>query len=388
MAFDKVVDSQALDGALGAVADAIRGKTGSAAALTLEQMPGAISDIQTGGGGAELPELSNPGSAGDLMEGKQLLDGDGVPVTGTFTIAPELAEQAALINEILAVLPGKTVAAPVIEALEITGNGVYNAPEGVDGYAPITVHVPVPEGCIKPAGTLEITENGEYDVAAYAAVSVAVAGAAPVDPREGYQRVEYITTAKDETYPYIITDFYGDNESGMEVVASFQELRDRIPMGSRENSDATRFYCVYPMSASSIYYGFNTGSSISCKLKVDTIYRCQTNFLNSRVVSVYDEDGDRKGGTALSATMVKQTAPVSIFGYHSAASGAVTSKREFKLYSARCSKRHEVVREYIPVRRKSDGAVGLYEKFSGTFWGNSDPEGSAFAAGPDIDWEV
>lgn len=207
------------------------------------------------------------------------------------------------------------------------------------------------------------------------------------DPQQLYQRVEYITTAEEETYPYIITDFYGDNESGMEIVASFPILQDRVPMGSREDaSSATRFYCVYPLSTNSIYYGFNTGSSISCQLKVDTIYRCQTNFLNSRLVNVYDEDGIRKGGTTLNATLVQQVAPVSIFGYHNAETGVISSKREYKLYSARCSKRHEVVREYIPVRRKSDGAVGLYEKFSGTFWGNDAPNGSAFAAGPDIDW--
>ena len=274
------------------------------------------------GGGVELPELENPGTAQDLMVGKQLLDGAGQVVDGAFTLADELAEQAALIAEIQTAVQNK------------------------------------------------------------------IAGAVPADPREGYQRVEYITAAEEGTYPYIITDFYGDNESGMEVVASFPVLQDRIPMGSRENSDATRFYCAYPMSASSIYYGFNTGASVSCALKVDTIYRLQTNFLNSRLVNAYDEDGIRKGGTSLSGTLVQQTAPVSVFGYNYASTGNVSSKREYKLYSARCSRRHEVVREYIPCRRKSDGAVGLYEKFSGTFWGNDDPEGSAFAAGPDIDWEV
>lgn len=284
---------------------------------------------------------------------------------------------------------GGVPADPVIQALEITTNGIYDPPQGVDGYAPISVNVPVPEGYVKPTGTLEIAENGEYDVAAYAAVSVAVAGAAPADPRDQYQRVEYITAAEAETYPYIITDFYGDNESGMEIVASFPILQDRVPMGSRlDSSSATRFYCAYPMSSNSIYYGFNTGSSVSCALKVDTIYRMQTNFLNCRLVNAFDEDGVRKGGTPLSATLVQQTAPVSIFGYHNAATGSITSKREYKLYSARCSQGHEVVREYIPVRRKSDGEVGLFEKITGTFWGNDEPGGSAFAAGPDIDWEV
>ena len=208
-------------------------------------------------------------------------------------------------------------------------------------------------------------------------------GSSEPDPSALYQRVEYIESAEEGTYPYIVTDFYGDNSCGLEIVASFPVLQDRIPMGSRENSDATRFYCVYPMSASSIYYGFNTGSAISCQLKVDTIYRCQTNFLNSRLVNVYEQNGTRKGGGAISATLTQQTAPVSIFGYNYASSGSVSSKREYKLYNARCSRGHEVVREYIPCYRKSDGVVGLYEKFTGQFL---TAETGAFAKGADVDW--
>lgn len=46
-----------------------------------------------------------------------------------------------------------------IEALDITANGVYNAPEGVDGYNPITVNVPQKEPSIE---SLSITTNGTY----------------------------------------------------------------------------------------------------------------------------------------------------------------------------------------------------------------------------------
>lgn len=210
-------------------------------------------------------------------------------------------------------------------------------------------------------------------------------GAAEPDNRSQYQRVEYIESAEEGTYPYIITDFFADNSSGLEVIASFPILQDRVPMGSRENSDATRFYVTYPMSSSSVYYGFNTGASISCALKVDTKYRLQTNFLNSRLIGVYEEDGTRKANASLNQTLTEQTAPVSIFGYNSASADVVTSKREYKLYSARCSRNHEVVREYIPCYRKSDGVVGLYEKFTGQFL--TTPVGE-FAKGADIAWEV
>lgn len=54
--------------------------------------------------GVELPELDNPGSEADLMAGKQLIDADGNPVTGTFTVEEEvntLAEKLAELNTIL-----------------------------------------------------------------------------------------------------------------------------------------------------------------------------------------------------------------------------------------------------------------------------------------------
>lgn len=311
-------------------------------------------------GGVDLPELTNEGTAPDLMKGKQMISGTGAAVTGSFTLDSELSAQDTLISQIKTALAGKA-----------TGGGGDEKPtqrKTVD---------------ITSNGTTEILPDDGFVLSGVTArVNVQTGGVIEPDYKNLYQRVEYITSAEEETYPYFITDFYADNESGMEVVASFPILQDRIPMGSRQDSGTTRFYCVYPMSAHSIYYGFNTGSAVSCQLKVNTIYRCQTNFLNSRLVNVYDEDGIRKGGASLSATLTQHTVPVSIFGYNSASSGAVSSKREFKLYSARCSKRHEIVRDYIPCYRKSDGVIGLYEKCTGQFLTGE----GAFTKGADIDW--
>lgn len=63
---------------------------------------------------------------------------------------------------------------PVIESLSVTANGTYAAPDGTDGYSPVTVNVPIPDGYIVPSGTKTITENGTHDVTEYASVVVDV----------------------------------------------------------------------------------------------------------------------------------------------------------------------------------------------------------------------
>ena len=415
-----------------AIADAVRNKTGVINEMTLGDITTNINKITTSGG-VVLPTLTNEGSASDLLSGKQLIDSDGNIVEGampsTTQVTPSITVDAnGLITSSVSQTEGyvvegtksatKQLATQV--ATLITPSAAFQTaiPSGIYTTGAVTV-APIPAEYIVPQGELEVAQNGTYDVTEKTSVVVAIperqivlqnleitengtytadanydgigqvtvsvlGGNEATDDRDQYQRVEYITSAEDETYPYIITDFIADNSCGLEVVASFPKLQDRIPMGSRLDANATRFYCVYPMSASSVYYGFNTGASISCALSVNTIYRLQTNFLNSRLVNVYTEDGTRKANASLNATLTQQSVPVSIFGYNSGSSGVVSSKREFKLYSARCSRNHEVVRDYAPCYRKSDGEIGLYEKVTGQFLTNIG--GGAFTKGADIDW--
>lgn len=114
-----------------------------------------------------------------------------------------LTEQEALIATLQDTLRGKAAggggAEAVIEPLSVTGNGTYTAPDGVDGYSPVTVNVPIPDGYIVPSGTLEVTENGTKDVTAYASVSVNVptggGGGGDSDLPAGYRRADYIQFA-------------------------------------------------------------------------------------------------------------------------------------------------------------------------------------------------
>ena len=136
--------------------------------------------ITAEGGSVELPELSDPGEAADLMAGKQLIDGEGKIVDGTFTIEEEITEQDSLIEQINSALQRKTVGGglPTQEkTVEVTENGTVEVlPD--EGYtlSKVTVNadVPVPDGYIVPSGTLEVTENGTHDVTAYQSVNVNV----------------------------------------------------------------------------------------------------------------------------------------------------------------------------------------------------------------------
>lgn len=205
-------------------------------------------------------------------------------------------------------------------------------------------------------------------------------GSSEPDLRDEYQRVEYITSDSDS---YVVTDFVADNECGLEMVASFPTFADHSFMGSREDSGNTRFYVSYPLSSTSTYFGFNSATKVSTStLTINTIYRMQTNFLNSRLATVYDETGTLKGSTAINATLTAHSYPICIFRYNNAGNPTTVS-RVLTMYGARCSRKNEVVREYIPCYRKSDGVIGVFEKFTKTFL--TTPVG-AFTKGADIDW--
>lgn len=76
---------------------------------------------EAGSGGVELPTLSNEGAASDLLSGKQLIDGDGSVVTGTFTIDSELDTQDNLISQIQSALAGKSAGGVTLPTLSNPG---------------------------------------------------------------------------------------------------------------------------------------------------------------------------------------------------------------------------------------------------------------------------
>lgn len=130
-------------------------------------------------------------------------------------LSAELEAQDALISALEEAVTNKTagggtVEPPNIQPLNISANGTYTVPDGVDGYNPVTVNVPektmalqeksvsptksvqsvtadngydglkkvtvdeIPSSYIVPSGTKAITQNGTHDVKQYASVNVNV----------------------------------------------------------------------------------------------------------------------------------------------------------------------------------------------------------------------
>ena len=97
-------------------------------------------------GGVELPTLSNEGTSSELFFGKQLIDGDGNVVTGSFTIDAELNTQDDLITQIQSVvnsLPEAGSVEPTLQDKTVspsTSKQTVTADSGYDGLGTVTVN--------------------------------------------------------------------------------------------------------------------------------------------------------------------------------------------------------------------------------------------------------
>lgn len=174
--------------------------------------------------GVDLPKLSNEGAASDLMLGKELINGDGDIVVGTYvplstddatatsedivdgktayvkgqkvtgtnpydksTTDEKVDTQTSLIEQIKTALEGKSAGGngggsgsgtttPKLQVKSVTPTKSAQSvtpDSGYDGLSEVNVSA-IPSDYIIPSGTKSITENGTHDVKNYASVSVNV----------------------------------------------------------------------------------------------------------------------------------------------------------------------------------------------------------------------
>lgn len=127
------------------IADAVRVKTGKTGEIAVVDLAAEIEENISVG--VELPELTNPGESTDLLSGKELIDGSGSKVVGTFTIDDELTTQDDLISQIQNALNGKatggTAKDPILQDKTITPTTsvqTVKSDAGYDGLRQVTVN--------------------------------------------------------------------------------------------------------------------------------------------------------------------------------------------------------------------------------------------------------
>lgn len=110
---------------------------------TIQELLNTINALPDAGG-VDLPTLTNEGTAADLLSGKELIDGDGNVVAGTFSIEEELTTQDNLISQIQTALQNKASASePVLQTKTVTpttSQQVIIPDSGYDGLSNVTVN--------------------------------------------------------------------------------------------------------------------------------------------------------------------------------------------------------------------------------------------------------
>lgn len=123
-------------------------------------------------GDVDLPELTNPGQASDMLSGKQLIDGEGNIVEGTMPNNGEITTTMDGIETKTVNIPEGYTSGGTVSLTDDIDNEVATQ---VDLIAQISEVLAGKAGGITPVGTLNITENGAYDVTSYASAMVEVA---------------------------------------------------------------------------------------------------------------------------------------------------------------------------------------------------------------------
>ena len=202
--------------------------------------------------------------------------------------------------------------------------------------------------------------------------------------QELYQRVEYI--GSDGSGQYLDTGYMADNTTGLELTIMCLNYADVSCGGSSHSGTNPRFYVPYLMSSARQYTGWNTARATSASISSNTKIVTRLNWLNVRKSEVFAEDGTEytKASASFGATKLNaQKSNIAIF-CNSYGAGSYASKRKMRLYGARISQDSDVVREFFPCYRKSDGVAGVYETHTGEFFEN---KGSGtFVQGEKIAW--
>lgn len=180
----------------------------------LVQILASVNALPDAGGELELPELTNPGTSADLLTGKQLIDGDGIVITGEM---PENTMDDVTINGNQISIPegyypggGKIISTPIQSnpSISVNANGLITASmELKAGYVSASTKQSTKQLTTQSAKTVTPTKSAQTAVASGRYTTGAIQVAAIPDQ---YQDVTPVTaTAEDVAAGKVFVDASG-----------------------------------------------------------------------------------------------------------------------------------------------------------------------------------
>ena len=231
--------------------------------------------------------------------------------------------------------------------------------------------------------SVEVAEGATLDLNGYALKVAAINGAgAIVDSLAGYERRKYLQSTAEAQF--IDTGYFHKDNTKVDIRVSFDTIAKtwQCIYGARNcKSDKTRFTAWLGNNI----FGRELGaarqdiSSSSLKAKVDEIYDIHLD--KTGYFSVTPENGQTVSKDANSSDNTSSGGALAagqtdfLFGVHELESSKnywTSNHWAFaKLYSCKIYSGETLERDFVPVRRRSDGEPGLFDRANNVFYANA-----------------